>query len=595
MSNGKAIKIALKDANTVKGFLMKRNLLDFTRRLKKTNDAIYFPITDSNVGITDFEFEVCEEELAEIKRRPKFDDLLKSFLSEDELSRVKKAYDVVGDIAIVEIDEELRSKETLIADALLQSDPNVTTVLRKAGSHSGTFRTQDMAYLAGEEKKDTIHKENGVALKMNVENVYFSARLSTERKRISNLVKDGEEVLVMFSGAAPYPNVLAKNTNAKYIWGIEINPDGFRYGIENLRMNKLNNVFLMNDDVRNAVPKLYQKMIGLKSAVAPEEIKLKADLHPDLFELHTFNSDFEGSGFEDLKKTIIDLQSKGIQVVVHQPMPDAPRLDVVRYNIRHPTFARMVSLVDEFGVDLIIHISHDVPSEEINFDSVSGNVKSFVKYYDKIYFENAGINFFSRLDDFVRLFKVTGLKNMCVDTCHLLYHYSPEEISGVIKEIQNHVNTYFHLSDLIKDNGVPPEQDPDHGGKLDDNSRLPILDILPLVTKGIVEIKDDDYVKSPNMISSWNYLLNFQKTFDRILMPLPKSAEEFLPDALKCVKSGTIIHLYDFLHEDQFKIAHEKIDIACKVAGKKYELIETVKCGQHAPHVYRICVDFKIL
>jgi hypothetical protein len=37
--------------------------------------------------------------------------------------------------------------------------------------------------------------------------------LSTERKRISELVKPGEKVLVMFSGAAPYVCVIAKKTN----------------------------------------------------------------------------------------------------------------------------------------------------------------------------------------------------------------------------------------------------------------------------------------------------------------------------------------------------------------------------------------------
>jgi len=26
-----------------------------------------------------------------------------------------------------------------------------------------------------------------------------------------------------------------------------------------------------------------------------------------------------------------------------------------------------------------------------------------------------------------------------------------------------------------------------------------------------------------------------------------------------------------------------------------YKILDLVKCGQHAPHVFRICVDFEIL
>ena len=85
------------------------------------------------------------------------------------------------------------------------------------------------------------------------------------------------------------------------------------------------------------------------------------------------------------------------------------------------------------------------------------------------------------------------------------------------------------------------------------------------------------------------------KKFDRILMPLPKSAEDFLDVAISKAKSGTIIHFYDFLHEDEFKIAHEKIDKACKKNKIKYNILKTSKCGQHAPRIYRICVDFEIL
>lgn len=85
------------------------------------------------------------------------------------------------------------------------------------------------------------------------------------------------------------------------------------------------------------------------------------------------------------------------------------------------------------------------------------------------------------------------------------------------------------------------------------------------------------------------------KKFDRILMPLPRGAESFLNIALKAAKKNSIIHFYDFLHEDEFKKAEEKIKKACKSSKKKYKILNLVKCGQFGPGIYRICVDFRIV
>ena len=59
---------------------------------------------------------------------------------------------------------------------------------------------------------------------------------------LDELVEDGESVLVMFSGAAPYPINIVKNSEAKEVYGIEINPIAHKYAKLNLELNKINNV-----------------------------------------------------------------------------------------------------------------------------------------------------------------------------------------------------------------------------------------------------------------------------------------------------------------------------------------------------------------
>ncbi len=93
-----------------------------------------------------------------------------------------------------------------------------------------------------------------------------------------------------------------------------------------------------------------------------------------------------------------------------------------------------------------------------------------------------------------------------------------------------------------------------------------------------------------------------KKVFDRIAMPLPKTAEEFLPEAFMVSKKGTIIHLYDFVDEKEFpKSTVDKIENYANIYSKttkkklKYKILNAVKCGQFSPSIYRVCVDFEIV
>lgn len=205
-------------------------------------------------------------EFEQIPHKQTFKQALQEQLSKRDIANLKTAFEQVGTIAILEIDEEQRDKEALIAKTLLAINPQIKTVLRKDGAHEGIFRAQKMKYLAGIDTKETIHKENGVQLKINVETVYFSARLSRERARIAHQVRANERVLVMFSGAAPYPCVIAKTQSSASIVGVEINPQGHFYGQENIKLNKLKNVTLYCADMHTAVAMLL-KNHGVKKGV----------------------------------------------------------------------------------------------------------------------------------------------------------------------------------------------------------------------------------------------------------------------------------------------------------------------------------------
>lgn len=252
------------------------------------------------------------------------------------------SFDVIGDIAVIQIPDELIKKEKIIGNALLKMHKNLKVVAKEIGMHKGVYRLQKVKVIAGEKRKETEYKESGVRMNLNVEKTYFSPRFGTERLRIASLVKKGEDVLVMFSGIAPFPLVIARNSFVNSVYGVEINPSAHKYAVENVKLNKFDNIKLFKGDARLIVPTL-------------------------------------------------------------------------------------------------------------------------------------------------------------------------------------------------------------------------------------------------------------KKKFDRICMPLPKGGEDFLDVALKVVKSGGVIHFYDFLHEDEFKVAKDKVKKACDLAKKRFRILKFVKCGQQSPRVYRITIDFKVL
>ena len=109
-------------------------------------------------------------------------------LDAGQLSRLTKGVDIVGDIAILKLPDEFQREKYQIAESLLSFAPNLRVVLRQMGPVDSQFRTRKLEWLAGEQRAETLHREHGCQYRVNLETMYFSPRLSHERKRIADLV-----------------------------------------------------------------------------------------------------------------------------------------------------------------------------------------------------------------------------------------------------------------------------------------------------------------------------------------------------------------------------------------------------------------------
>jgi len=157
-------------------------------------------------------------------------------LSRGELSSIESGVDVIGDIAIVKLRQGSAGKEDEMAKGILQDMKNVRCVYGQEGAIEGDFRLRKLRHLGGEERTTTMHKENGLRLRLDVETCYFSPRLSTERLRIAEEVREYEKVLNMFAGVGPFSILIAKKTR---VVSCELNDAAFNFHLENNRLNKL--------------------------------------------------------------------------------------------------------------------------------------------------------------------------------------------------------------------------------------------------------------------------------------------------------------------------------------------------------------------
>jgi len=165
--------------------------------------------------------------------------LLSEILSSEELAYVYNSYDVVGDIAIARLTEVSEEPCQDIAEAVMRVHKNIKTVLAQTSPVHGTFRIRKLEYVAGENRTVTTHVESGCSFSVDVEQCYFSPRLSYERMRIAKQVRRNEVVVNMFAGVGCFSLLIAKHSNASKIYSIDVNPVAVQFMQENVRVNRV--------------------------------------------------------------------------------------------------------------------------------------------------------------------------------------------------------------------------------------------------------------------------------------------------------------------------------------------------------------------
>lgn len=173
-----------------------------------------------------------------------------------------RAFSVLGNIAIVNFPDGYKvSDKKKFAESILKKNKAITSVLEKSGKFSGRLRKMQTKHLAGEKTKEVLYRENNCVFRFNIDDTYFSPRLSNERKELASKIRKGEDVLVMFAGVAPFSIVIAKNSSVKKVYSNEINRKANKYAEMNIALNKVKDrVELLPGDIKRIASILNKKM-----------------------------------------------------------------------------------------------------------------------------------------------------------------------------------------------------------------------------------------------------------------------------------------------------------------------------------------------
>ncbi len=245
------VKVQKKLGEKVKEELARAGAFDMDYELVKRGDELLIPIKKR---VKKFEIVEFEGKKRELKPRT-LKNALKGILTDKELELVPKRFDIIGEVAVLDIPDEISQKSMEIAKALMKIQPKIKAVCRESGLTEGTFRLKPVEVVLGE-RTVTEYKESGVRMHLDVSSVYFSPRLASDRLRIAHQVKAGERVLVMFAGVGPYALIMAKEQPKASIVAVEINPTAVEYMRENVGLNKMQDRIEVHEgDVKKVVPK----------------------------------------------------------------------------------------------------------------------------------------------------------------------------------------------------------------------------------------------------------------------------------------------------------------------------------------------------
>jgi tRNA (guanine37-N1)-methyltransferase len=247
MQESVSLEISKRKGETAIQLLTKLNLLNRNLSPRVTDNSLHVPLSRKPLPE---EQEKLRRALGKLvlfgetfpsrsQGAPSLNEVLAQTLPSEITSILSKSFDIIGDIAIIELSTTTKQFEKQIAEALIKIHKNVRAVYSKDGPISDTRRLRPLHHVLGDNRTETIHKELGCRFKIDISKAFFSPRLSTEHQRVAEQVQMGECVVDMFAGVGPFSILIAKRLKDVQVHAIDSNREAAKLIGENAKLNKV--------------------------------------------------------------------------------------------------------------------------------------------------------------------------------------------------------------------------------------------------------------------------------------------------------------------------------------------------------------------
>lgn len=263
-----ALFILKEDAKLILKFLKDRDLISSHLKIDNTDTELIVPLEFKiDLNIIQLKSHLMRD-IKQSKHKFRIKKLVMKSIS-DILSEVipikllkfqPTAYDQIGSIAIIDLKNEIIEYKYNIGNAIMKLHPGTKSVFRKSKAVSGITRLRGLELIAGVLNYETVHREYGLNIFVNLEKVYFSPRLSTEHRRIAEMVGPNEIVLDMFGAAAPFGLHITQLQTA-IVYTLDINENTTKIISKSLELNKRlkGEIVIHTGDAKNIVEKYLEQ------------------------------------------------------------------------------------------------------------------------------------------------------------------------------------------------------------------------------------------------------------------------------------------------------------------------------------------------
>jgi tRNA (guanine37-N1)-methyltransferase len=240
------VKVDQRLGEQLRVLLIKQGLLDPDFPITKKGTQLYLPLRSrlsprelKTLEQKTSQLQQVEVDLEPLAKKPgDLSAVLQDTLPDDLHQWLPHSLDIVGEIAIVELNDLLTPYEAQIGHAIMVVNSRVTTVYAKEGGVEGIRRLRPLRLIAGKNQSNTIHTEYGVKLAIDITHAYFSPRLGTEHDRVTRLIHPNEVIVDMFTGVGPFALLAAKRHKVQ-VFAIDVNPQAIQCLKQSLSLNRL--------------------------------------------------------------------------------------------------------------------------------------------------------------------------------------------------------------------------------------------------------------------------------------------------------------------------------------------------------------------